>query len=410
MNKNSQSLNEEKSNVSIESILSVLKLGLENLDALQGADKKVKVKELSIMNLDTLSCQFYSYSDNSTDIKVEIATIMGFFNGFFKDDSFENVDFKNYAARAFDENDKELLYAISSKQAAQLIGDGNSIDWLKSTLFQENTSDYRLGIAKRIISEIENSLRTAVKDILRKQFGDDWWNQSLNNKLGNSIKKTYNDQFGEEISDGDLLIDYTYLLQLKKIISTHWIYFRHLFDTKIDFENGIDELNKIRREEAHNREITAEHLKDLDKLHNSILSKISEEYPEMLSTYLVDNWKARIKSIMQQSYKPLYPGTELVDEPNSHLKLLKSIESTKHLIEYIENTIEKLESVVTPTQKKKLHNEILEIFETYKTLQEKKLKNVNEGEFDELLKTIKEIELYELKMNRFSEKFLLSES
>jgi len=199
-------------------------------------------------------------------------------------------------------------------------------------------------------------------------------------------------------------------LQLKKIISTHWIYFRHLFDTKIDFENGIDELNKIRREEAHNREITAEHLKDLDKLHNSILSKISEEYPEMLSTYLVDNWKARIKSIMQQSYKPLYPGTELVDEPNSHLKLLKSIESTKHLIEYIENTIEKLESVVTPTQKKKLHNEILEIFETYKTLQEKKLKNVNEGEFDELLKTIKEIELYELKMNRFSEKFLLSES
>lgn len=410
MNKKSQPSNEEKSNASVKSILSIIKFGLENLDALEGSDKKVKVKDVSIMNLDTLSCQFYAYSDKSVDLKVEIATIMGFFNGFFKDDSFENVDFKYYAARAYDENDQELLYAISSKQAAQLIGEGNSLDWLKSTLFQENTSDYRLGMAKRIISEIENSIRTVVKDRLKKQYGNDWWNQSLNNKLGNGIKGTYNNQFGEEISDGDILINYTYLLQLKKIISTHWICFRHLFDNKIDFENAIDELNKIRREEAHNREITAGHLTDLNNLHNSILSKISEEYPETLSTYLIDNWRIKIKSIMQQSYKPLYKGTELVDEPEPNLKLRRSIDSTKHLIEYIDNTVDKLESVVTPTQKKSLHNELLEVFETYKNLQEKKLKNVSDGEFDELLITIKLIEQHELRMNQFSEKFLLSES
>ena len=395
--------------LSISSILSAIRFGLENLDALIESDRKVRVKDISILNENTIQCKFYSYSENSIDIKLEIGTIMGFLSGFLKNDSFESVEFKYYAIRAYGQNDRELLYAISSKQTAQLAGKGDSIGWLQSTLFQENTDDYRLGLAKRIISEIETTLRHVIKDVLSKEFKDNWWDQAINNKLGRSIKETYFNQFGDQISDGNILINYAYLIQLQKIITTHWNYFKHLFGKKIEFENSLNELNIIRREEAHNRIITEEHLAELNRIHTATLSTIAQVYPEKLPTYLIDNWRSKIKAIMSDSYKPKYKGTELIDELNPKLELLKSITSTIHVIEYLEKTISKLESVVTPIQKKKLHKELLNLFQVNLDLQKRKLSNAKSGELDELLNTITLIEQHEMKINIFVEKFLIPE-
>jgi hypothetical protein len=113
---------------------------------------------------------------------------------------------------------------------------------------------------------------------------------------------------------------------------------------------------------------------------------------------------------MTDSYKPLYKENELIDEPDPKLKLIKSVKSTLHLIEYLENTISRLRAVVTPIQKKNLHNELIDMFEKYKELQEQKLDNVKSGKFDELLNTIRIIEKHEKNMNNFAEKFLLSEA
>jgi len=146
--------------------------------------KEINVKDVYLLNEDTLCCDFYPVSRNSYDIKLEIAPIMGCFNGIFRDMNYENVNLLNYAVRAFDENNNEILYALSTKTAAELIGKGGSIEWLASTFFQINTEDFRLSQAKQIISEIENGLREIVK--LRDQFGDDWWEQGLNSKLDNS--------------------------------------------------------------------------------------------------------------------------------------------------------------------------------------------------------------------------------
>ncbi len=404
-------MNKDKSSaqtITRSSVISVVRFGLENLDALEGAKKKVRVKDITTTNDDTLQIQFHSYSANSIDIKLEIGTIMGFLSGFFRDGGFD-FDFRFYAVRAYDESDKELINAISSKQTAQLIGSGNSIDWLKSTLFQENTDDYRLSIAKRIISEIETTLRHVMIDVLSNKFGEDWWNKALNSKLGSSIKETYLNQFGEEISDGNVLINYAYLLQLKKVISTHWPLFKHLFSSKTDVETSLEKLNEIRREEAHNRNITEAHLVELNRIHTLILSDIAEKYPEILPTYLIENWQLKIKKVMTDSYKPIYQEHELLNEPNPKLKLIKSVNSTLHLIEYLNGTISRLKEIVTPVQKKKLHFELIELFEKSKKLQEQKLDNVKTGEFDELLNTIKSIEKHEKKMNDFAEKFLLSE-
>lgn len=400
----------KKVNISLSSLLSTIKFGFENLDILNGAKQKIRIKEIKIMNNDSLVCEFYPYSENSIGIKTEIASIMGFFNGFFKDAPYQDINFKYYAARAYDKNNIELLYALSSKESAKQIGQGNSIDWMKSTLFQENTNDYRLGIAKKIISEIEITFREVIKDILLKKYGANWWNLTLDNKLGKSIIETYKNQFGFEITDGNILIEYTYVLQLKKIIVTHWTDFKNLFDNKIEFEKLIIDLNLIRREEAHNRVITQSHLDDLNDIYIKLLSKISKNYPQILPDYLIDSWKSKIKEIMSISYSPLYESSELIDEPNPKIKLIKSINSTEHLIEYLKETISRLKSLVVPIQKNSIHNELTEHFVDYKKLSEKKLKNIENGELQVLLKTLKEIENYEIKLNNFSAKFLLSEA
>lgn len=408
--KTKSSQTEKPIEITLSSLIKTIKLGLENLDKLNGSKQKIRVREIKLMNEDTLVCEFYPYKENSTNIKIEIATIMGFFNGFFRNDPYDGIRFRHYAVRAYDKEDIELLYALSSKASAEQIGTGNSIDWMKSTIFQENTNDYRLGIAKKIISEIEITFREVIKDILSKKYGADWWNLTLNNKLGKSIKDTYNNQFGFEITDGNVLIEYTYILQLKKIITTYWPDFKTLFVKKPDFENLIDNLNLIRREEAHNRVITQSHLDELNDIYIKLLSKISEKYPAILPTHLIDSWKSKIKLIMTNGYKPLYDSSEFIDEPDSKTKLLKSINSTKHLIEYINETIIRLQSLVVPIQKNTIHNELVYHFVNYKDLSEKKLKNIADGELQILLETLKEIENYEITMNEFSGKFLLSEA
>ncbi|PQJ78403.1 SEC-C domain-containing protein [Polaribacter porphyrae] len=396
--------------ITLSNLINTIKLGLENLDKINGSKQKIRVKDIKLMNEDSLVCEFYPYKKKSIDIKIEIATIMGFFNGFFKDDPYDGIRFRYYATRAYNNEDLELLYALSSKASAEQLGTGNSVDWMKSTIFQENTNDYRLGIAKKIISEIEITIRKVIKDILSKKYGTDWWNLTLNNKLGKSIKDTYNNQFGFEIDNGNVLIKYTYILQLKKIITTYWPDFKMLFNKKTDFENLIDSLNLIRREEAHNRVITQSHLDELNEIYIKLLSKISEKYPEILPTHLIDSWKSKIKLIMSNVYKPLYSNSELIDEPDSKIKLIKSINSTKHLIEYIKETIIRLQSLVVPVQKNAIHNELVQHFDNYKNLSEKKLKNITNGELQILLKTLKEIENYEITMNEFTGKFLLSEA
>ena len=408
--KTKSSQTEKPIEITLSNLIKTIKFGLENLDKLNGSKEKIRVKEIKLMNEDTLVCEFYPYKENSTDIKIEIATIMGFFNGFFRDDPYDGIRFRYYAVRAYEKEDIELLYALSSKASAEQIGTGNSIDWMKATIFQENTNDYRLGIAKKIISEIEITFREVIKDILSKKYGADWWNLTLNNKLGKSIKDTYNNQFGFEITDGNVLIEYTYILQIKKIITTYWPDFKVLLDKKTDFENLIDNLNLIRREEAHNRIITQSHLDELNDIYIKLLSKISEKYLDILPTHLIDGWKSKIKLIMTNGYKPLYNNSELTDESDSKIKLLKSTNSTKHLIEYVEETISRLQSLVVPIQKNAIHNELVQHFIHYKDLSEKKLKNIADGELQTLLETLKEIENYEITMNQFSGKFILSEA
>jgi len=397
--------------VRLQDIIGIIKFGLENLATLSEGSKKVRVIDVSIINVDTLCCEFYSNSANSIDIKMEIISIMGFFNGFFRNDGFEGISFAYYAVKAFDRNNVELLYAISSKSTAELIGKGNSIDWLKSTLFQENTDDYRLAQSKRIIAEIENCLRELVRKKLHEQFGDNWWDKSLDNKLGKEVKLTYLNQFGIDCNDGNVLISYTYTLQLKKIISTHFKFFKPYFDSLSDFDNQMDNLNKIRREEAHNRSISENNLTDLSHLHERLTAKLLLELTTFQSGYLTENWRFKIKKIMvERQYKSIHDGQEVVNEKNLSIKLQKTKQNIEHLVSYLSEIIIKLKSISTPVHKKTTQRELVSVLEKFKDLQVELLQTSTRLDENEIKLTVTRISDHKKVMDDFVGNFLLAES
>jgi len=396
--------------ITSENLLKFLKTGLENLHLLNPKCQQILVKEISIVNDDNLCCVFYPKSSKSNDIKLEIVSIMGFFNGFFRENLYENISFSHYLVRAFNSNNDEILYALSTKSTAELIGTGKAIEWYKLTLFQENTDDFRLTQAKQIISELENCLREFVKLKLYNKYGEDWWNLSLNNKLGNDVKETYKNQFGEEINDGSILVQYTFTLQLKKIISTHFNLFKSYFSKLEDFNTQMDLLNKIRREEAHNRTITTETLEKLKELHEKLISKALVELTNFQSVFLNENWKLKVKKIMSESeYKPKYNNSEIQNENNLLAKLIKIRENIDNLIVFLDEKVVKLKSIVVPIQKKDTQKDIVFYFEKLKNLQQNLLKETETLNTERISEINSEIQKHQVEMDIFSRNFLINE-
>ena len=408
--KNKPTLDTENKEFSVNDIISFLKVGLKNINAVNKNVPNISVKEIKLLNGKTLECQFYAESENSLDVKAEISSVMGALNGFFKDDSFENMRIDYYAVRAYDKSDNEIMYAISSKESAALIGSGNSIDWLKSTIIQENTKDYRLAIAKRQISDIENALRKVIISRLSDKHGADWFKKSLGNKLFESVKGVYENQFGEEIEDGNILIEYTFVLQLKKIICTNWKDFSDLFENKIKFEDYIVELNEIRREEAHNRDVSVNDLERLKTIYEFMLIGLTEKYPDVIPSYLIDNWKIQLKEILLPKSDLPYKDSEVLNESNQQLKLLKSVANLQGLINHIQDKEEKLKSVVVPVQKRKTHNELMDILLNNRTLHEELLECGKTGVLSVVVDKQNEIDEYSTKLHEFSEKYVFEES
>ncbi|WP_407307269.1 YecA family protein [Acinetobacter sp.] len=395
--------------MTIPSLMGVVKFALENLGILSDGVKSVKVKEIRLMNGgDTILCEFYSDHTKSLDIKMEMAGIMGCLSGLFKGDPYECVTISYFSAAAFNDQDEEMLNVVSSRVAASSIST-NSIEWLRTSMFTENTPDYRVSRAKTIISDIENAVRQTIKDIYKTKLGANWWHLAIDSKIATSIERTYSNQFGASIIDGDILIDYSYTLDIKKIISADWGSFKHLFAKKNEFEDIMIELNTIRREEAHNRQISRPQLDDLERIFDFLLSEICQLYPSVLPVFMIENWRSKIQDAMHVAYKPVYAFEEFnrLDDDGKRQLMIKDCNCQ---IEYIEGLLLKLNSFKPPISKKNKHEQLVLQLTKYGDLQERKLVIVTENKECEVAGFQIELEAHKQRMDAFSKKFLLEES
>ncbi|MFD2556297.1 hypothetical protein [Sphingobacterium tabacisoli] len=386
-----------------KSLISVIKFNLENDHIFNAKTPKYRVKKLDVINEDSLECIYYSKANESAEIKKEIAEIMGSFNGFFRNGDYRKIEFKYYCVSAIDEDDNELLYAISSKQTSELIGN-NAIEWLKLTYFQENTNDYRTAQAKVLIAEIENTLRETICKVLEVKNKSSWWKIFIDNKIRKETENLYKRQFDEQTSDGAILINYTFTLDLKKIVSSNWDDFSNLFGDRDSFAQSMEDLNRIRREEAHNRPISHQQLELLKRVHTDVLKGIFDFFPSTHSNYLAQNWKLKIQKIFTygfQSYIPVScPGEFTVD---------KIVQSSTNLIRYIENIVVELESIIVPVEKKQKHTKLITLFNNSIKIERMRIDSATFG-------TPKSSEVIEMTnqhrviMSQFIESFLLEES
>lgn len=393
--------------MSIAELLSLVKFGLENFDTGRGFARTVRVVDLRVMNVDALLCEFRPHSSNSIDVKGEVYSIMRFFNGFFKDDPFVGVRFVRYAVRAVDEDGEEIMYAISSAAAVR---HSDPIEWMKSTLFQDMTPDFRLAQAKRMIAEIETLLRRMIVDGLGSQFGIHWWDAALNNRLGAKIKKQYREQYGVVVSDGTILIQHTYLNNVADIILTHWVIFRSMLPSRQRFETIMPELNDVRRDEAHNRQITSQQIKRLEQIYFELVPGISSSYPDILPSYLVDGWRSKLREVFNEPWQSPYDEADIVKEDNPVRKLEMILASTRYVIDEIDRRLILLGGIIIPVQKKALHNELMTHLRRYSELQREKRAQVEENDLAGLEETVKALDHQKEVLDEFSRRYVVSES
>lgn len=393
------------------SLLQVIRFALENPNILTGGHvPAIRVKDLKICNGITLMCEYHSDYHKTTDIKGEMVIVLGCFNGFFRAGDFEGWKFPSYAVSALDPEGNELMYCVCSKQTSELLGTGDSISWLKNAYFQENTADFRLSRAKTIISDIEKSMRLAIAQTLQQKFGAAWWTSAIPSNIRNQVEDIYQNQFGSLPADQSLLMDYTYTMALKKIISADWGIFKNLFDSKQDFEDTMTHLNEIRREEAHNRAISHRHLVDLEKIYKLLLGKMALQIPGIELVYVLQNWRSRIKEIMVTTkYTAAYTQEEF--ENADQLKRVSLIKKdTESVIEFAEMLLLKLNSIEIPLTKEKLHTKLVELIEEHLQLHKRKLEMYKTFSTEGLTELLEEIKKQKQEMDIFSHDFLISES
>ncbi len=396
--------------ITVKNLTIMVKGTLKTLHFFNSDCKEINIKDVYLLNEDTLCCDFYPVSENSYDIKLEMAPILGCFNSFFRNKQYENINLKNYAVRAYDKEDNEVLYAISSKAKAELIGEGGSIEWLTSAFFQENTADFRLGQAKQIISEIENGLREIVKIKLKDNFGNNWWETGIDNKIARDVKKIYFNNFGVDCTDGDILIDYTFIYQMKDIILSNYELFKSYFQSSGQFESLMDDFNKLRREEAHNRSISNMDLENLRGLHEDLLASILLDLKSFQSLFLTENWKRKIKKIMIEGRpEAIHNETEISNEADVIQKLLKIQKNLSSLILYLNDTITKLKSITAPIHKNSVHSELISCFEEDLKLRKALLNETLTLDNEKMTMIMNQIKSHEQKMDEFSLQFLLNE-
>lgn len=384
---------------SIHDLCEVATLGLSQQSAYTDDNKKIKIKKLSLLNNSIIQCQFYPYAEESTDIKNEIAFIMGFLASFFRAE-FRLQNIQNFAVQAYSEKDIEIMYAISSLQAADWIAEGKAIEWLKNTVFQENTIDHRMIIAKRQIAWLENSLREVIAKICTQNFGNNWWNNCVDNALNKKLSKNIPHQ---NLTEREQL-NYTYIVDLKDIIVKQWDKFKSIFSiSQTDFETILETLNIIRRDEAHNREINDNKIKHLDEIYQKIMGNIGAAYPELVPQYLVENWRNCVTNLIEEyNQNPV-----IIDKGESWSY---AINQTQTMVKRLRDIEVKLQSIIVPPLKQKLHDELLQIFMDMRNAIERMLKAAQDNDMLELKNALVKFDDNSQQVKSFIAKYLMSET
>lgn len=392
--------------ITIDQSIKFLEFGFSNYSKLSNSKSKFKINRIYYSQQNTLVVEYITTKKEPVDVKVELGEIISFIGSFYLSETIEGPEYEIpmfFAAMALNENKHKLIYAVSSHDAARNIMKGNSIEWLKNTIFEDQTSDFLITQAKLKVSKIENALREIIYNILENEKSEDWY-LSIDSKIFKDAYRAYKKATNNDDKSNSTILNYTYLPQLKTIIENNWNLFEIIFDDKNKFIQAMNDLNKIRRDESHNREITETILNNLREVYELIMSCIAKINPEIIPHYIIENWRNSLFNIVDK----LKSAIPLIDEKDRY-NINKNLTAIKTFKNAISSAVEDLEELIYPLDKKKLHCKLLLIFKDLNNILKnmiqygEKLKpNELENEFTKYSRKMNEL-------NKFQEEYLLSE-
>ncbi len=100
---------------------------------------------------------------------------------------------------------------------------------------------------------LEVSIRSLIKEKLRAEIGEDWWQKA---DIPDSTRKNVKDNMQRDIDSGftqrsDDEIDYTTFGELAEIVRKNWTGFADLFNSEKAFNRVMHSLNLLRGPIAH---------------------------------------------------------------------------------------------------------------------------------------------------------------
>lgn len=243
--------------------------------------RPVDVKEVRI-HQSVIMVDFSAESTHAASVQTEIVNVMAGLSGLLATNELSDEPIHNYGVRAWGDEDW-LAYAFSSAEAAKLIGGGRLVEWLATALYQDNTPEHRMHSAKRLISQVEVGMRDVIDRVLSKSAGPGWRSQTVSDLSGARSRAS---RAGVSSPSPRQLLDYAYLDDLRRIVAARWDDFAQIWDSRSGFEQRMERLNALRREESHNRSISTNALSELELLHDWILGAISRRHPDLVADYV----------------------------------------------------------------------------------------------------------------------------
>jgi len=397
--------NKNEINYKIEDVLRILKEGLENYDKLSASNHKYSVKEIKLINGETVVVSYKSDKVNSMDIKIEMGEIVAFIGSFFLTEKTGlTITLPKFiGVKAYNPENIQVLYVVSSLASAKDISEGKSLEWLKNSHFEDTTQDFIMKQVKGQIFTIEKSLRKLIYSILRNKYQDSWVQKI--DKYSETVKlyiKSTNDNPPDLFSGA--ILDYTFLPDLKNIIEINYQDFISYFHDKNIFIDNMTRLNKIRRDESHNREITKYQKEELENIYNYLLRNISKIDPEIVPKYIIDNWHQQLFRIVHEMQKAI----PVLQEKDRH-DFTKTMDAMLKYKEAVSFAYKDLSNVLIPLNKNNIHKK-LELL--LSNLQNTLTKMVHFGESLNVSLLENEFANYQEllgKVKKFEEIYLLSE-
>jgi hypothetical protein len=332
--------------------LRLIREGLGLLDQLGAKALNVRNVELTEQ---MLVVEITADSANGVALRAEVCGVMGALSGLDVPTVFPALGVRVFGVRAFSPTGDELIWIISSIEAAADAGAGRPIEWLSRSVVQENTGEYRRAQADRIVGQLETALRDLIEHhgglaMSGRSFESVLWSADRLRDMRRSARLE-----GRDPTNPRVLLEFVYLTDLRDLVAAHAAWFSDgCVPDAPALTAELSRLNLVRRKIAHHRPIEDADLVVLGQVAPIALGPIGAAHPSIATDYLADRWDEQAVAVMeaaQQGMNVSVPESGTVSEPARRQAAADGLEAQRAAIAIAHESMKRL---VVPASRSQL--------------------------------------------------------